>query len=611
MSASTWDQREQRILDAVNEAREKGEDPNRAARAVVPDLSDEVYREAVASLIKGRYLEGKTQRDGANRISLLSIERLGPRGLQAVGRWPGRRSTTSAAEEETRSQAPDDAIGDKRRRVFLVSGRNTAAATAMTHLLESADLRVVEWEQARAATGKTNPYIGEILTAGMDMARGVVVLFTADDMAVLDPRLWNDGDPSYEHELSDRARQNVVFEAGMALGRDENRVVMVEFGILPGFSDLAGRHSVRMDVSAPRRKDILDRLVTAGCTVDFSGTRWTEAGDFTGAALPPVKYTLEPAGEKGSSTSAPESGVPEAPSSSPGQRITSSPLSMLQPNSYLDSGPTGHADFLIRCAVLLPLVWSRPASSGETLSSIRGEQRENALADLLTQSELTSWLEQQRGPFHLNDLGTWTQHGSNVGDFTRLARAPSNESGGPSPVSLTCDVTTGRVTTPGDPAQLHPAIELVADIRYRLLDFDEQRQHLLAEHPSPEQAHARLTVLELFDALITCMSACDVAVAAYALTMPDADVPRDGQLASWVTSRANLEDVVDVTGTRVVPGSAMNSQHGEFRRLPLAEPATQMAPLQSRRSVARSFIAEWLERSGRRGVDGLLAQLSS
>jgi len=289
----------------------------------------------------------------------------------------------------------------------------------------------------------------------------------------------------------------------------------------------------------------------------------------------------------------------------------SSPLNMLQPNSYLDSGPTGHADLLIRCAVLLPDASSRPANREPILSIVSGGLREDALANVLTKSELTSWLERQREPFHLTDLGIWSPHGFNSGDFSRLARSPACESAGPSPVSMTCDVTTGWVPKPSGTDQWQPSIEMVLDIRYRLLDLDEPRKEFAEDSPTPGATHARLTINELYDGLVTCMSVCDLAIGAYALTIPNFDLPHDGELACWVTSRANLDDVIDVTGTTVIPGSATNVQYGEFLGLPLSEPSPPMASLEVRREMARAFIAKWLERSGRRGTSKLLAQLGT
>ena len=57
---------------------------------------------------------------------------------------------------------------------------------------------------------------------------------------------------------------------------------------------LVGRHVVRINGSAQRRKELAQRLQTAGCAVDLTGEDWLSEGDFTappppGGGLPPGK----------------------------------------------------------------------------------------------------------------------------------------------------------------------------------------------------------------------------------------------------------------------------------------------------------------------------------
>jgi hypothetical protein len=58
-----------------------------------------------------------------------------------------------------------------------------------------------------------------------------------------------------------------------------------QMGKLRPFSDVAGRHAVRIDGSASRRKELAQRLESAGCAVSLAGEDWLTAGDFT--APPP------------------------------------------------------------------------------------------------------------------------------------------------------------------------------------------------------------------------------------------------------------------------------------------------------------------------------------
>ena len=67
---------------------------------------------------------------------------------------------------------------DRRRRVFVVHGRNEPARDAMFSFLRSIGLQPIEWSQAVAATGEASPYIGVVLDSAFDAAQAVVVLMT-------------------------------------------------------------------------------------------------------------------------------------------------------------------------------------------------------------------------------------------------------------------------------------------------------------------------------------------------------------------------------------------------------------------------------------------------
>ena len=160
------------------------------------------------------------------------------------------------------------------REVFVVHGRNLAARDALFEFLRSLDLHPLEWAEAVSATGKPSPYIGEILDAAFSRAHAVVVLFTPDDEARLKEAFRQPVDPPHETELTGQARPNVLFEAGMALGRSQDRTVLVEVGQLRPFSDVTGRHAIRLDGSTQRRQDLAQRLSTAGCPVKLDGRDW-------------------------------------------------------------------------------------------------------------------------------------------------------------------------------------------------------------------------------------------------------------------------------------------------------------------------------------------------
>lgn len=174
------------------------------------------------------------------------------------------------------------------RRVFVIHGRNEAARTAMFDWLRALDLKPTEWGEAIKMTGKTSPYIGEILEAAFSNAQAVVALMTDDEEVQLRDSLLKEGEAS---SRAFQARPNVIFEAGLAFGLHPKRTIIVELGNLRPFSDLSGIHVIRLDNTAARRQDFIERLKIAGCSVDIDGkTDWTTTGNFEAA----VKHDPKP-----------------------------------------------------------------------------------------------------------------------------------------------------------------------------------------------------------------------------------------------------------------------------------------------------------------------------
>lgn len=216
------------------------------------------------------------------------VKRAGKLQESEIDRYPGLRvfldkkedkgATTSIALNPFTSVTAESA-GDKIS-VFVVYGRNIQIRDAMFQFLRSIGLKPIEWSQAVIATGKASPYIGEVLDKAFNMAQAIIVVMTPDDEGRLVEKFRSSGDPSYEKELTPQSRLNVIFEAGIAMGRNQDRTVIVEFGRLRPFSDIGGRHVIRMDDSGPRRQELAQRLQTAGCKVDLTGTDWHTCGNF-------------------------------------------------------------------------------------------------------------------------------------------------------------------------------------------------------------------------------------------------------------------------------------------------------------------------------------------
>jgi hypothetical protein len=151
--------------------------------------------------------------------------------------------------------------------------------------LRSIGLIPIEWSQAVAMTKRASPYIGEVLDVALEAAQAVVVLMTPDEIASLQAQ-YADGDDDPEMMPGGQARPNVLFEAGLALGRSPDRTVLVELGKVRHFSDIAGRHVVRMSNSMASRQELAQRLRIAGCAVDLTGTDWHTTGEFIAPRSP-------------------------------------------------------------------------------------------------------------------------------------------------------------------------------------------------------------------------------------------------------------------------------------------------------------------------------------
>lgn len=173
-------------------------------------------------------------------------------------------------------QAQPTATTDAKK-VFVIHGRNDKLRDSMFDFLRALHLHPMEWSEAKKLTGKGTPYTGEILDAAFAHAHAIIAVMSGDDEARLRQALA----PSEAPEpLTPQPRPNVLFEAGMAMGKNPDRVVMVEVGPLRGFSDIHGRHVVRLDDTIKLTKEFVEQLKTIGCAVETSGSDWLRNWNF-------------------------------------------------------------------------------------------------------------------------------------------------------------------------------------------------------------------------------------------------------------------------------------------------------------------------------------------
>ena len=394
-----------------------------------------------------------------------------------------------------------------------------------------------------------------------------------------------------------RARQNVVFEAGMALGLAPKSTVLVELGSVAGFSDIAGRYAVRLDGSPSQRKALLDRLGTIGCDVDLSGSHWMQVGDFGSAVATPRTYRLEREGD----------GLSSPKASSPASLMVSSTVTQWRPSGVSGPHPT---DLVVASVMQVP---AGPGISqgdhGQLATRVRGEQRKDLLARLLAKSPLTHWLERTAPSFHVApSLPAWETTGYNTGEWSELALEPAGPEGLPPPVAAHCRVSTGWIVH-GEERQ--PGLVLFTELQFRLLELDSVRRPSTIRHAvTPPPAPAALSLDEIFDALTAVIQSADTAAAMYAqLTGTTATT---GQGAIWLTALGGAVDrVLDVTEFRLIPGSLAIGEQSIQMTLPFDATSGRLADEPGARRAAVELLGELLEKLGRRGTAERLAMLES
>jgi predicted nucleotide-binding protein len=166
-------------------------------------------------------------------------------------------------------------------RVFVVHGRNEKIRKALFAFLRSLGIQPIEWNRALALTKQGSPYVGQVVEAAFKNAKVIVVLFTPDDEAKLKTEFIKRGEPSFERRLTGQPRPNVLFEAGMAFGRQPATTILVQVGKVRAVSDVAGRHIVHLGNNMASRQELVGKLKTTGLTVDDIGKDWHTEGDFT------------------------------------------------------------------------------------------------------------------------------------------------------------------------------------------------------------------------------------------------------------------------------------------------------------------------------------------
>ena len=105
-------------------------------------------------------------------------------------------------------------------------------------------------------------------------------MFSPDELANLKEQFWGADDKHGDGKPAGQARPNVIFEAGLALGAHPEKTVIVQVGKVRPFSDIAGKHFVKLSDATSTRNDLVNRLAKIGCEVNRVGSDWMTTGTF-------------------------------------------------------------------------------------------------------------------------------------------------------------------------------------------------------------------------------------------------------------------------------------------------------------------------------------------
>jgi len=167
----------------------------------------------------------------------------------------------------------------KNNSLFVVHGRDTRLNEDMFSFLRAIGLNPLEWNQAVRRVRGANPNVTDVVKAALQSVQGVIVMFSPDEEARLKAKFRSSKDSK---TLEGQARQNVIFEAGIALGAHHEKTLLVEVGDVRKISDIAGMHILHLSNSATSRKELAQRLKDKlKFKVDLTGDSWLTVGDFS------------------------------------------------------------------------------------------------------------------------------------------------------------------------------------------------------------------------------------------------------------------------------------------------------------------------------------------
>ena len=152
------------------------------------------------------------------------------------------------------------------RNIFVIYGRNLQVKEDLFDLLRTVDLKPFEWSTVVELTGEGCPTNYQSIDKAMDNVQAFIALFTPDDEVKLRDELLDKGEK--EESVTHQPRPNVLFETGLAFGKDRKKTIIVEVGEIRRITDLDGFNTVKLDGSIKKRKELIKRLETLNCKID-------------------------------------------------------------------------------------------------------------------------------------------------------------------------------------------------------------------------------------------------------------------------------------------------------------------------------------------------------
>lgn len=153
------------------------------------------------------------------------------------------------------------------RDVFVIHGRNLKIRDSMFEFLQNLDLHPVSFEEAKRKTKEGSPYNLDVLRKAIISNVTVLALITPDDIAFLNPFFHTEEDTENEKRPMGQARSNVIFETGFALAINPTHTILVVFGNVRKYSDIAGINYFNFADTPEKRNELKELLRSIGCPI--------------------------------------------------------------------------------------------------------------------------------------------------------------------------------------------------------------------------------------------------------------------------------------------------------------------------------------------------------